>query len=578
VQLPEPVAGSGLPGDELGSLDPFAPIALFDMGPGSASYGARVPFTLILRSDAIPAGGVEHAAIVLPATRLEPGGSYALAVTRRLHAAGHPGRSLAPSAFFEAAAGPPRAGEEPEVARARASLEPVLRFLERAPDVPIPREDVALAVGISIRSQAFDPSDLVAIKEALLAAPPPPLNVTSIASLPGRAALIRGTLDLPFYLGPAGFGAVNRDPTTGRPTPIGTDTVPFVLSLPAAALAGPVPIVIYQHGHPGSAEEVRFGNEFLDDAGYAVAGITDVLNRLFPNPDLQSQFQLLHLLFNRRLPLFDLQAYADMLGFLRAVQGLGSRSWLPRPSPDAIPEIDPLKILFRGISYGSHYSLAFLPLAPEVTAAASVVGAGRFWEQSIHQFDIAEFAGLVPGARPVQILIGLAAIQNDADRQDPHLLARHLYREPLAVAGQADTVPPSLLWHEGIGDSLVTNNSTRAAADELGIPLVRPVARATPVLEEVEAPLAGNVAPGVTAGHFQYDPPATPSCRDVFGELEGHFCPQIALEAELQTLHFFETALDPSRAAEIIDPFGLLAPVGPAEAQELRRSRPQPVQ
>ena len=35
------------------------------------------------------------------------------------------------------------------VARARASVAPVLEFLERVPDVPVPREDVALALRLA---------------------------------------------------------------------------------------------------------------------------------------------------------------------------------------------------------------------------------------------------------------------------------------------------------------------------------------------------------------------------------------------------------------------------------------------
>jgi hypothetical protein len=574
IQLPEPVDAGDLPLDEFASIDSFAPIALFDVDPWSPAYGARVPFTLTLRSDPAPGGSFEHTAILFPATRLEPGGTYALALTRRVHATGSPGRPLGASSFFEAVSRPALPGEAPEVTRARASVEPVLAFLESVPDVPIPREDVALALRISIRSEVFDPSDLVAMKEALLAAPPPALNVESIGPFYRRAAVIRGTVELPFYLGPVGYRRVNRDPVTGRPVPVHTDSVPFVLTLPQSALDGPVPIVFYQHGNPGSAEEVpRFFNEFLDDAGYAIGGITDVRNRLLgTDQDLHNQAEFLHLLLFRRLPLFDLQSYADMLGFLRAIQGLGSHSWLPLSSPDALPEIDPSKILFRGISQGSHYSLAFLPLAPEVTAAASVVGGGRAWQATIHQFNIEDFALLLPTAHPVQLLVGLAAIQNDSDRQDSHFLARNLYREPLAVAGQADPVPPDLLWLEGIGDSLVPNNATRAAANELGIPLMRPVAQSTPVLEEADAPLSANIGPGTTAGHFQYDPANTPSCVD-FGEFEGHYCPQIALEAEAQTLHFFETALDPSRPAEIIDPFGLGMSFGAAEASKMMRSR-----
>jgi hypothetical protein len=556
--LSEGIDPANLPQDEFGSIDPLSPIALYDMDPGSASFGQLVPFTLEVRSDPAPDGTSDHTAILFPAVRLEPGGTYGLVVTRRLVAAGDPGRPFVSSVFFDQVAGPAAPGEDAAAGRARESIEPVLDFLESVPDLPIPREDVALAVRISIRSEAFDPSDLVAIKEATLAAPPPTLEVQSLDEPSfSRAAILRGTVELPVYLDPANPGRLHRDPVSGRPVPSSTEAVPFVLSLPEQSLDGPVPIVLYQHGTPGSPEEILFGfNDFLDDAGYAIGGIQDVLNRRFgEDPQTQTQTQFILLLLFQHFPLFDFQSYADMLGFLRAIQGLGDESWLPLFAPDDVPEIDPSRILFRGISQGSHYSLAFLPLAPEITAAASVVGAGRYFEQAIHQFSTVDFASVLPAARPGDILVGLAALESDMDRQDSHLLARHLYREPLAVLGRTGTTPPSLLWLEGIGDSLVTNNSTRAAAAELGIPLVRPVQHPTPVLEEADAPLSENIAPDVTAGHFQYDPVNTPSCRDLFFQFEGHFCPQIALEAEEQTLHLFETALDPGASPEIIDPF-----------------------
>ena len=106
----------------------------------------------------------------------------------------------------------------------------------------------------------------------------------------------------------------------------------------------------------------------------------------------------------------------------------------------------------------------------------------------------------------------------------------------------------------GIGDLLTSSTALRAAAREFGIPLVRPVQVATPVLEEVDAPLAANIAPDVTAGLFQYDPLETPSCLPHY-ESNAHACALTALEAETQILHFFETALDPDQPAEIINPF-----------------------
>jgi hypothetical protein len=552
------VAPASLPADEFASIDPFAPVALFDLHPASPTYGERIPFTMRVRSDRRPDAGFDYTGILFPATMLREGGRYALVLTTRVHAAGSPGRPFGMSDFSRAVAGEPEAGEPVQVSRARESVGPVLDFLAALPELPIPSEDVALALGFSIRSRAFDPADLVAAKEAILAAPPPQLNATSVSPQAGRAAVIHGTIELPSYLEPETAGVqISRDPATGRPVPSGTDQVPFVLTLPVASLSGPVPIVFYQHGSPGSPEEVRgLFNEFLDDAGYAMIGIQDVDNRIFGESiEALTQGALLAVAFFGGLPLHDFQTFADMLGLLRAIQGLGERSWLPIGAPDAVPEIDPTRVLYRGISQGSNYSLGFLPLAPEVLAAAAVVGGGRSYENVIHQVDttglIEGIQSALPQANPGLILFGLAVLQNDADRQDPHYLARHLYRDPLAVAGQADQTPPSLLWIEGIGDSWVSNTATRAAAEQLGIPQVRRIQRATPILEQADSPLASNLAPDLTGGHFQYDPVETPSCVQRW-EFEGHFCPQIATEAQLQILHFFQTALE-GGAAEIRD-------------------------
>ena len=173
----------------------------------------------------------------------------------------------------------------------------------------------------------------------------------------------------------------------------------------------------------------------------------------------------------------------------------------------------------------------------------------------IHQLDFfdsfAGFRDLIPDGRPGVLLVGFAALQSDADRDDPEFLARHLYRAPLAVEGQRDDVPPSLLRDQGVGDSIVSNTATRAAADELGIPLVQPVVEPTGFEARLAAPVAENVAAGVAGGHFQYLPASTPSCV-ASGQTEAHFCPQSAREAEAQILHFFASAGE--GAPEIVNP------------------------
>jgi hypothetical protein len=546
LDFSESVDPASLPADAFASLDPFAQIALFDMNPSSADFGARVPFTAHVGNDPAPVS-VDHTVVLFPAVTLDPGGSYGLVVTNRLHAAGNAGRPFAHSQFFQAVASAPTLGEASEAARARESIEPVLAFLASVPEVPIPREDVALALRISIRSVGFDPSDLVAVKEAYLAAPPPVLNVTSITATERRAAVIRGTVDLPIYIGPGDdLGAVNRDPVTGRPVPVEFEAVPFVLSLPHAAHEGPVPIVFFQHAWGGRPSDllIRDDHEFLDDAGYAIGGIEDFSHRRFSAGVADVEYR--HVLRHRRFPLLNIQSYMDMVGFLRAIQGLGERSFLPRGAPDDIPEIDPTRILFRGHSLGSQHAQAFLPLAPEVTAAVATAGAGRVYEHYMHQ--VQSRGNLAGYTKFGQALFGI-----EHDRHESYFLAKHLYREPFVIEGAADATPPSLLYLEGIGDPLISSTALRAAAHQFGIPLIRPLQRSTPVLEEVDAPLAANIAPDVTAGLFQYDPFETPSCRD--RGLDGHICAGFAWEVYTQILHFFETALDPDRPAEIIDPF-----------------------
>jgi hypothetical protein len=537
---------AALPASELASLDPTAPIALFDADPGSPDYGRRVGFRVESRNDPAPGGSVDHSLLIYPAEMLRESGRYALVVTNRLHALGAPERPFEASPFFRLAAHPAEPDEPAAVLRARAALAPALAFLAAAPELPIPEEDVALAVAISIRTRAFDPSDLVAAKERALAAAPPALTVTEDVTRADDRVL-RGTIELPQYLSDD-LVEVNRDPASGALASARTEAVPFVMRIPNG-VPGPLPIVIYQHGSPGSPEEVLSGSQrFLVDAGYAVIGIQDLANRTFgETSSALTTATLIRIVAFGRGPLIHFQSEADLFGLLRAVESMGT--------PARFPEIDPRRIFYRGISYGAHHSLGFLPLSPEIIAAASVVGGGRAYENTLHQLDffgtLPALQGALPNAAPSVLLVGLAALQNDADRDDPIYVARHLYREPLPIVGQTDHVPASLLWLEGIDDSIVSNNATRAAAGELGLPQVDPVEGPTSFSQRLPAPASDNIAPGVTGGHFQYRPTATPSCVAAF-QLEGHFCPQIASEAAEQILHFFATA--ETGSAEIVNP------------------------
>ena len=304
------------------------------------------------------------------------------------------------------------------------------------------------------------------------------------------------------------------------------------------------------------------GTSHLDAAGFALLGMQDTLNReVAQDVGAQTMAFLINLMVYEHVPDFWNQTGADMIHFLRVIQGLGSLDLMrrgpggqPELGSDGISEIDPSIILYRGNSEGSNHAQRFLPFAPEILAAAATVGASRLGEiMLLDSADnmLAQIGGLMPELRPVELWVGVSLFQLGYDPQDGHSFLRHLYRQPLTpFAGSSDTTPPSSLWAEGIGD--LANNGIRAAALELGIPHVGRAQLRIPTLELVAPPVSENLGPGLTAGFFQFDPWRTPSCVDLGYGGSPHGCPGASTEGRAQRLHFYESAIE--GAAEIIDP------------------------
>jgi hypothetical protein len=262
----------------------------------------------------------------------------------------------------------PNDGEAPEVERARTRSSRAATVAALA-DVPIPVEDIALAVRLSIRTQP-GVDDSVYFKERALAVAAPELVLPTLADpcpdptefciqlVPTRALEIRGRVRLPEYRNPDSQ-VFERD-ANGIPVQTGTNEVPFMMTLPLEALDGPVPIVMYQHGNPGGPIEATRdgGTGYLDDAGFAVAGIQDTLNRqIGRDVALQLTVILFSLVQWQQVPDYWSQTGADMIGFLRAIEAMGSLDLLHRDAlghpaigPDGVPEIDTSRILFHGIS------------------------------------------------------------------------------------------------------------------------------------------------------------------------------------------------------------------------------------
>jgi hypothetical protein len=549
---------ASLPLTPQASLEPSASLGLFDLTPGSATFGQRVPFQLSPVSRPLARQPINHSLVVYPSIPLTPQGRYAMLVTR--DALTQDGRPLEPSPFMTAVLGPPEAGEAPVVTGARSLLaDGVLDVLTDGNQVshPIAESDIALLFRFSIRSTDDIPLTPLSMKEQILSRPPPSFTISSVQERFGDvAAVVRGTWEAPDWREEQYF--ISRD-AKGDPQITGTLEVPFVLALPRAAESGPVPMVMFQHGSPGTAEGVVWAAETsLAEAGFAVIGFTDTLNReLGTDGDHQNSVLFETLIRERRFPHFHMQTWGDQMSFLRFIEGFGSLDWVPLPGGDGNPDLDVEAPLgYVGISMGSIHGSALVTYAPEIKAAALVVGAQRQAEQYFRDggfIDIfpPNLAALLPNATPLDYWLGLSIFQMVFDHQDPHNHAIHLYRDPLEVAGT--TRKPSILIQEGVGDTTVPNNTTRSLAWTIGpIPHLEPIWDPSPILEAVAGPVTANIDAETTAAFYQFVPvgipgiPHTPSCEFLPNNdgYNGHFCPQDAEEAQLQRVLFLKSAIE----------------------------------
>lgn len=557
---------ASLPRTPAESLDPLASVLLLDL-----STRARVPFRIDVRRDTSVIGTVSHSLLIFPSIPLTPGGRFGLVVTRR--AVADAGRPLDPSAFFSAALGEAQAGEDSRVTRVRALAQEVVAAAREAA-APLEADDVALALRVSIRSTHTIPFDLLAVKSQILAAAPPTWTITRVVPetnpASAVAAVVEGTWQVPDWRS-SGFFVRSA---SGVPLLQQTRSVPFVLALPKAALAGPAPLTMYQHGNPGSAEgEVpSHARKSLAAAGFAVAGFTDTLNReVAPgetDPAAKVAAQVfavfLPLTQYQRIPDFWVQTNAEQLAFVRMLSTLGSLDVLPVGAPDGVPDVAPqLPLTYVGISEGANHGPGLLAYAPEIKAAALVAGGRRFTEVLIHQQAavlLSQIGGFFQNMTPAEIWSALAMFQGIFDAQDEHNHARYLYRSPFQIAGTIRRA--SLLLVEGIDDSLVPNHATESLAFAVGsVPQLAPVARPAPFLEQVGGPVIGNVDSQTSAALFQYVPTGidgedpTPGCTALApaSGSEGHYCAQSAAESLYQREVFFQSAL--TGVPTIIDPF-----------------------
>ena len=576
IPLSEAPDPDSLPRTPADSLDPTAAVGLFDITPGSPDFGRRVPFRLEARSSSAW-GGVSHALLLFPSVALDSGGRYGVVVTHRVVTAD--GRPFTASRFFTRVrdVAPSRRDSE-AVRRARESAGEVLDTISGAAGSLIRRADVALALRVTVRTTDHFPDDLIAIKQDILDGSPPRVWITQVEPESSEqrergsavAAIVRGTWEAPDWR--ERRLRFRRDPVTGRPQRVTTKPLAFVLALPDAAREGPVPLVLYQHGNPGSAEEevVPHARQSLAAAGFAVIGFTDALNREFSRPGASAHDRafdqiariMWHVMAVKAVPDYFVETNAEQLAFLRAIDELAKIRKFELPAEPGtagamLSGVDlAAPLSYVGVSEGANLAPPFLAFAPEVRAAALIAGGRRFAEVLIHQEPqtiLAPFAGLgVNRLGATDIWVMLSLFQTLLDPQDGYNFAPYIYRRPFEVAGTKRRA--SILLTEGLEDAAIPNHVTEALARELGpIPQLLPTAQRVALLPAADSPISANVDERTTAAFARFVPQgvagvaATPGCSSpplsARSAREGHYCVQNAAEALLQRLVFLETAI-----------------------------------
>ncbi len=540
VELSEAPDPASLPLTPEATLDPLATVGLFDLTPGSDTYGERVPFQLHVRNDELDGQPIAHSLVAFPSIPLAAGGRYAFVVTRR--ALADTGSPFEASPFLAAALGTATPGETPATSAVRGILAPVVEALASPVSPALTPQDLALALRISVRSTSTLPNDYLAIKQQVLDEAAPAVTITFVDEQDSQTGLplVRGTWQAPSWR----QGQFLARDANGAPRITRHVAIPFVLSLPKEARTGPVPVVVYQHGNPGNVEEMIYATTHLRAAGFAAVGFTDPLNRELPSLGAQLSGIFGVLLLGGHVPSYWIEAYGQQVAFLRALESLAALDLLPKNAHDGIPELDLSRPLsYLGVSGGGNLGQALLPYAPEIRAAVFATGATRlsellFWQDETDPLQVGTLldlvSGQVPDIRAPEVWVGLSIFQMIYDPQEPQNQAPYLYRDRREVAGTLRK--PSLLAVEGIDDHFVPSNSTRSFAASAGLPLLPPVHEQVGYLESAPSSVRGNIDAETTAALVQY------ACSSA--GYEGHYCAQDA--SETQQVAFLRSALGES--------------------------------
>lgn len=282
-----------------------------------------------------------------------------------------------------------------------------------APDAIHDLEQDRVKLAWTFTTQSID--DALASTRAQATSGNPHIQATNMTTknikdtLPGRANIYAGTLDVPYYLDASDpllgrwSGAGGAFLTKYHPQPVAksTQTIPMLLTVPndATKPASGWPIVIFQHGITKDRTNVIAVADSLAAAGFAAVaidlplhGIADATSGLYSGP-LERHLNLDLVNNDTRAPGPDRKIDTSGTHFINLAsllttrdnlrQGVADLFTLTKSIPtmdydggDNGPDFDTSRIYFFGHSLGAIVGTTFLALEPDVKSATLAMPGG----------------------------------------------------------------------------------------------------------------------------------------------------------------------------------------------------------
>ena len=431
----------------------------------------------------------QQALMIRPATLLQTGHRYAVAIRGVLDSAGAP---LAASETFAALRdGMP--SDDPAVVERRADYDALLTTLATA---GIERASLQIAWSFTVGSRAAITGTLLQMRDESLArggVDGAAFTIDSVEMEPNANlhAIVRGTLRTPLYLTRATPGGTLRRSADGAAVAEGEMGIPFWIIVPRSAVDAPVRLVQWGHGLLGSGEEIvafEALHAFANNRGWAVfatdwqgmaADDVGVLVGVATSGDI-GRFAAITDRLQQGILNALLLARAMKGGIARAPElQIGGRSAFDTRIPPR----------FIGQSQGGIFGGTYMALTTDVDRGILLVPGQSYsfllqrnrggWEQFSPLFE--------SNYQPLDVQRSLALMQLLWDHAEPSGYTPYIRNDRFAA-----TPPHEVLMMVAINDYQVTTLMAHQMARAIGVPSLGPLNREIYDVDTVTGPHTGS--------------------------------------------------------------------------------------